>query len=61
MPILSEKWHILTWSHIGPKFNFHHLQEIFTDLKIAVLTPKLGIPLELDTPIYTMGYSYHTF
>ena len=23
--ILSEKWGILTWSHIGPKFNLHHL------------------------------------
>ena len=47
MPILSEKWRILTWPHIGPEFNFHHLQEIFTELKMTVLTPKLGIPMEL--------------
>ena len=47
MPILSEKWHILTWPHIGPKFSFHHLEEISTELKMTVLTPKLGIPMEL--------------
>ena len=47
MPILSEKWNILTWPHIGPKFNFHHLQKISTELKMTVLTPKLGIPMEL--------------
>ena len=39
MPILLEKWRILTWPHIGPKFNFHHLQKISTELKITVLTP----------------------
>ena len=47
MPILSEKWCILTWPHIGAKFNFHHLLEISTELKMTVLTPKLGIPMEL--------------
>ena len=47
MPILSEKWHILTWPHIVPKFNFHYLQEISTELKMTVLNPKLDIPIEL--------------
>ena len=47
MAILSEKWRILTWPHIGPKFSFHHLQEISTELKMTVLTLKLGILMEL--------------
>ena len=47
MPILSEKWHILTWSRISPKFNFQHLQKISTELKMTLLTPKLGVPMEL--------------
>ena len=44
MLIPSEKWCILTWPYIGPKFKFHHLQKISTELKMTVLTPKLGIP-----------------
>ena len=47
MPIVSETWRILTWPRIGPKFKFHHLQKISTELKMTVLTPKLGIPMEL--------------
>ena len=47
MSILSEKRRILTWPHIGVKLNFHHLQKIANELKMIVLTPKLGIPMEL--------------
>ena len=47
MPILSEKWCILTWPHIGPKLNLHQLRKISTELKMTVLTSKLGIPMEL--------------
>ena len=35
-------WRYLTWARKSPKFNLHHLKNISTGLKMAVLNPKSG-------------------
>ena len=37
----------LAWPRKSPKFNLHHLQNISTGFKMAVLTPKSGIVCNL--------------
>ena len=53
MLILSEKWHDLTWFRIDPKFNLYHLQEISAGFKMAVLTLKSGISLDLTVSYFS--------
>ena len=47
---MTMKWRDLTWPRKSPKFNLHHLRNIYTGFKIAVLTPKSGIHLVSANP-----------
>ena len=44
---IAVKWRDLTWLRKSPKF-LHHLQKISMGFKMAVLTPKSGIAIELS-------------
>ena len=43
--IIAVMWRDLTWPRKSPKFHLHHLRNISTQFKMAMLTPKSGISL----------------
>ena len=63
---IAMKWCDLIWSRKSPKFNLHHLRNISAGFKMAVLTPKSGIPLYFITTSDAMFLvssliKFHTF